>query len=152
MNVEQYSIISDSTNLSYKFVSIGPRGVIRKMVSYRKIKSLKGNYFNLSFGDWDDISGILNDLLISNNYDTSKVLFTVAQTVLLFVKHFPDANILIIGSTRSRTRLYQMTIAQNINEINKQFEIQGLRNGNWEIFRKGINYDSFLAKIDKGKL
>jgi hypothetical protein len=45
-----------------------------------------------------------------------------------------------------------MTIAQNINEINKKFQIQGLRNGNWEIFRKGINYDSFLVKIDKGKL
>ena len=69
------------------------------MVYYRKIKSLKGNYYNLSFGDWDETNGVLNDLAISNNYDTSKVLFTIAQTVLLFIKHFPDANIMIIGST-----------------------------------------------------
>jgi hypothetical protein len=152
MNIEQYSLQSDSSHLTYRFESIGPRGVIKKLVYYRKLKSLKGNYYNLSFGDKDEITGILNDLVISNNYDTSKVLFTVAQTVLLFVKHYPNANILIIGSTKSRTRLYQMTIAQNISEINKQFEIQGLKNGNWEDFRKGINFDSFLIKVNKRKL
>ena len=33
-----------------------------------------------------------------------------------------------------------MTIAQIFKEINKQFEIQGFINGNWEIFRNGKKF------------
>ncbi len=152
MNIKQYSLLSDSLHLAYKFESVGPRGIIKKLVSFRKIKSLKGNYYNLSFGDWEEINGDLNDLVISNNKDTAKVLFTVYQTVLEFSKHYPRANILIIGSTRSRTRLYQMIIAQNIGEIDKQFGIQGLKNGIWEEFKNGINYEAFLVKTNREKL
>ena len=102
----------------------------------------------MSFGDWEEINGDLNDLVISNNKDTSKVLFTVCQTITEFSKHYPKANILIIGSTKSRTRLYQMIIAQNKNEIDKRFEIQGLKNEIWENFTFGITYEAFLVKIN----
>jgi len=152
MNIEQYSLQTDSSHLSYKFESVGPRGIIKKLVSFRKINLLKGNYYNLSFGDWDQINGVLNDLVISNNNDTSKVLFTVYHTVLQFLDYHPDAKIFITGSTKSRTRLYQMTISQNIKEITSQFEIKGLRNKNWEDFRVGINYEAFHVKMKKGKL
>jgi hypothetical protein len=146
MNLEHYSIISDSSNLSYKFVSIGPRGVIKKYVFYRKVNFIKDSTYNLSFGDWDSIIGGIDDLVISNNNDTTKILFTVYQTVLLFTSHFPNANVLIIGSTNSRTRLYQMAIGRYFFEIEKNFDLQGLRNGVWEQFKHGINFDAFLAK------
>ena len=146
MNLEQYSIISDSSHLSYKFESVGPKGIIRKVVRYTLIKDLFENYYNLSFGDWDEITGRIDDNIISNNNDTKKVLLTVAFTALQFVNHFPEAEILIVGSTKSRTRLYQMAINENIIEIDKLFELQGFRNGDLEKFKTGINFDAFLIK------
>ena len=61
---------------------------------------------------WIILKGGLNDVVISNNNDAIKVLSTVYQTVLLFVKHFPEAYILMVGSSKSRTRLYQMAITK----------------------------------------
>jgi hypothetical protein len=45
-----------------------------------------------------------------------------------------------------------MTIAHYINEVEKHFDVQGLRNGHWENFRPGINFDGFMVKINKRKL
>jgi hypothetical protein len=45
-----------------------------------------------------------------------------------------------------------MVIAQNIREIDKQFGIQGFKNGIWEDFKNGINYEAFLVKINREKL
>jgi hypothetical protein len=146
MNIEQYSIISDSSFLSYKFESVGPKGFIKKYVFYRKIHFMNDSTYNLSFGDWDEIRGGIDDRVISNNNDTTKILFTIYQTSLLFTNHFPNANVLIVGSTNSRTRLYQMAIGRNFIEIEKNFDIQGFRNGVWEFFRHGINFNAFLAK------
>jgi hypothetical protein len=146
MNLDQYPIVSDSSNLTYKFDSIGPNGIIRKVVSYRRINSLSKNYYNLSFGDWDKINGKVNDTIVSNNNDTKKILFTVGLTALQFVNHFPTAEVFIEGSTISRTRLYQMTIRQHFIEIDKLFDLRGLRNGKWEKFKPGINFEAFLLK------
>ncbi len=146
MNIEQYSIISDSTYLFYKFLSVGPKGEIKKYVFYRKIQVANETTYNLSFGDWDEIVGGINALVISNNNDTLKILFTVYQTALLFTDYYPNASILIVGSTNSRTRLYQLAIARNFVEIQRHFHLHGFRNGSWELFSKGINFDAFLAK------
>ena len=146
MNLDQYPIASDSSNLTYKFDSIGPKGIIRKVVSYRRINPLNKNYYNLSFGDWDKINGKVNDTIVSNNNDTKKILFTVGLTALQFVNHFPMAEVFIEGSTISRTRLYQMAIRQYFLEIDKLFDLKGLRNGKWEKFKTGINFEAFLLK------
>ena len=135
MNIEHYSIISDSSNLSYKFVSIGPNGIIKKVIRFINIKDISENLYNLSFGDWDKKSGKIDHFINSNNDDTMKVLTTVAIATLQFMNHFPGANVLIIRSTNSRTRLYQMFITRNISEIDKYFSLRGFRNDNWEIFR-----------------
>jgi hypothetical protein len=152
MNIEQYSIISDNSHLFYEFQSIGPKGIINKAVLYSKIKDLNGNFYNLSFGDWDVISGRLDDKIISNNNDTKKVLNTVAFTALQFGHYFPEAYIIIVGSTDPRTRLYQMAIGRNITEIAILFEILGLKNGRFIKFSMGINFEAFLVKNKLNKL
>jgi hypothetical protein len=149
MNIEQYSIISDNSHLFYEFRSIGPRGIIKKYILFQQLNE---NFFNLSLGDWDELSGIVDDLVVSNNNDTYKVLNTVANTFLQFVHHFPAASVLIVGSTNSRTRLYQMAIGRNIFEIQEFFDLQGFKNGIWEEFKVGINYDAFLVKKKINKL
>jgi hypothetical protein len=152
MDSEQYSIIADSSHLSYKFKSIGPKGVIKKKVLYRKLNPIYKNYYNLSFGDWDEKSGSIDGIAISNNNDTKKVLFTVALTILEFVRHFPNSTVLIVGSTNSRTRLYQIAISQNYKEIEKLFEIYGFRNAEWGKFKSGINFEAFLIKTKVNNL
>jgi hypothetical protein len=146
MHLDQYPITSDGSHLSYKFESIGPKGIIRKVVLYRKMKSRHGIFYNLSFGDWDEINGNIDDRVISNNYDTEKILVTVARTALQFSNHFPNTNVLIAGSTKSRTRLYQMAINQNLNQIEILFEIKGYTNGCWKKFKTGINFEAFLIR------
>ncbi len=147
MNVEQYLTSYDSSNLSYKFQSIGPNGIINKVVLFKNMNIRNGNFYTLSLGDWNETHENIDYYAVSNNCDTVKVLFTVGQIILEFVNHFQNANILIVGSSMSRTRLYQMAIAQNIKEIDKLFEIEGFRKGHWEKFKTGINFEGFLISL-----
>jgi hypothetical protein len=147
MNVEQYLTSYDSSNLSYKFQSVGPNGIINKVVLFKKMNIRNRNFYTLSLGDWDETNGNIDYYAVSNNSDTSKVLFTVGQTELEFVSHYQNAHILIVGSTMARTRLYQMAIAQNFEEIDKLFEIEGFINGQWGKFKTGINFEGFLMSL-----
>jgi hypothetical protein len=70
----------------------------------------------------------------------------VAFTALDFTNQLPYVQIFAEGSTAARTRLYQMEIANNLMEINKFFEIEGFANGEWELFLRGRNYESFLIQ------
>jgi hypothetical protein len=146
MNFDHYPISFDNSHIKYEFESIGPKGIIRKVVQYQQVRNISKNFYNLSFGDLDEESGLPDDFVVSNNNDTKKILFTVGSTALQFINHFPDAEILIIGSTISRTRLYQMAINQHIVEIDKIFDLKGFENGHWERFKKGTNFEAFLVK------
>ncbi|HUB60363.1 MAG TPA: hypothetical protein VL978_06670 [Puia sp.] len=147
MLLERYTYKIGANYLQYRFDSEGPRGKIGKMVLYTYLTTWDGiSYYNLGFGDYDDVTGRLNDLAVSDNGDRDKILMTVALTALEFTSQFPDAMIVIRGSTSSRTRLYQMGIARNYREIAQIFDIQGVTmEGESVPFRKGENYRSFLA-------
>jgi hypothetical protein len=81
MNIEQYSIISDSSNFLYKFQSTGPNGTINKIILFKNFIDIDENFYNVSFGDWDEKSGSIDDFAISNNRDTIKILFTIANAI-----------------------------------------------------------------------
>ncbi len=94
--------------------------------------------FNLAFGDWNEITGRIDDSTISNNNDRDKVLATVAATVIQFTTDFPRAIILAEGSNAARTRLYQMSITKFWDSIRQDFVLEGLRLDQWEPFRQGF--------------
>ena len=75
-----------------------------------------------------------------------KVLATVAAIIYDFTVKFPKASVFIEGSTSVRTRWYQMNINTHWSEISLSFDIYGSKNGLWEPFIKGINYEAFLGK------
>jgi hypothetical protein len=135
-------VVSDDCHM-YLFFSEGSRGRIAKGIIYSQIE---GDLFNLGFGDWDDELQYLDDIRRSNNGDRNKVLATVAFTAFHFTNQFPCARIVAEGSTSARTRLYQMGIASNLLEINKNFEVEGLFGNDWEPFQRGMNYEAFLIK------
>jgi hypothetical protein len=144
MNNNGYQFESSPDFLTFEFDSIGPKGVITKVVNYTEI-NVKG-FFNLGFGDKDPQSGYISDMAVSNNNDHQKVLATVARTLYLFTEHYPEAIVLATGSTLARTRLYRMGIANNLTAIQQDFIILGLTETNWEPFRKNITYHAFSVR------
>jgi hypothetical protein len=146
MKEEKYSFKKIHEESYYEFFSEGPKGKIKKIVRYKLIAEFPNNIYNLSFGDWNEQTGDADDSVTTNNADRQKVLATVAETMLDFVRHNPAVFIFAQGSTLSRTRLYQMGISAFWNEIDRFFIVIGYVNDQWQPFSKGINFKAFLIK------
>jgi hypothetical protein len=145
MQNDRYKVEVSFDLHTFEFTSERPKGNILKVVSYSEI-NVKG-FYNLGFGDKDEITGFVSDLTVTNNGDSSKVLATVAATLYAFTMEKPDAAIIATGSTAARTRLYRMGITNNLEEISKDFTVLGLTKSlKWEIFRKNITYGAFLIR------
>lgn len=143
MNLNKYPVVSTNEHKNYEFLSDGPNGYIKKVIHF---KAIGDNLFNLAFGDWSEFEQGINDKVRSNNYDRDKVMATVAGTVIEFLNHYPCATVFAVGSTPSRTRLYQMGISANWQEINQSFIIEGLINNEWQPFERIKNYQAFMAR------
>ena len=143
MKQSRYQYRSEELFHYYEFLSEGPKGLIKKIVEYTETST--ENVYNLGFGDFDEITKGVNDLLITNNGDSLKVLATVASTVYAFTEKYPQAWIFATGSTAVRTRLYRMGITNNLAEISEDFLVFGYnKEGNWEPFITGEDYEAFL--------
>lgn len=83
MKVEKYHLKSDNTLSYFEFISVGSKGAVRKMIEFQTTTT--PGLYNLAFGDKDPVTGEIDDLAITNNNDTEKVLGTVvACTICLF--------------------------------------------------------------------
>src|SRR5690606_4777621 len=131
MNLDRYTFRSNNSHLDFEFESSGPNGKITKVVRFSPQNANGITYFNLGFGDIDE-NGNVNDLCKSNNNDRDKILATIASIVLEFTAHFPDVMVYAQGSTASRTRLYQMGISANWDEIKSVMEVYGYVEGQWQ--------------------
>ena len=119
------------------------KGRIKKRIEYTETTT--SNVYNLGFGDYDETTNSINDLSVTNNGDSLKVLATVASTVYAFIEKHPNAYVLATGSTNVRTRLYRMGITNNLAEITVDFFVFGLTGeGDWREFEVGEDYEAFL--------
>jgi hypothetical protein len=144
MKLAKYQLKSTDKLSSYEFISEGKKGLITKRIQFTLIN--KEGVYNLAFGDKDDLNGDIDDLATSNNGDSEKILATVVGSVYAFCDKNPDAWILATGSTASRTRLYQISIAKYYQDLTEEFDIYGQFEDDWELFVTGKNYMAFLAK------
>ncbi len=142
MKVKGYKYATDTSHLIYTFNSVGRQGIITKVIVYEPVQD---NLYNLAFGDYDSDSGNINDLNVSNNGDTVKVLATVIHTIETFFQYFPDAELMIRGSSDVRIRLYQRIILKNMPEIEPIYTIWGLTDDGQivQMPYKAINFDEF---------
>ncbi len=145
MKLEKYQLKAGQKLLSYEFVSEGPKGKIEKRIQFTLVN--RDQVYNLAFGDKDTITGEIDDLIVSNNGDSEKVLATVVDAVYAFTERFPDAWIYASGSTGARTRLYQMGISKFYQELEADFDLYGQVGQNWEEFVIGNRYTAFLARL-----
>jgi hypothetical protein len=146
MKAQKYPYQRNSFN-KFTFNSHGPNGIIKKVIKYDFLNELDDGtlLFNLGFGDYNGDDEDYSDLTISNNEDREKVLGTIAATVLDFTRHFKIVSIYAIGSTPSRTRLYQMGINAYLEEIQSAFHILGILLDEWKEFKRGVNYQAFVV-------
>jgi hypothetical protein len=149
MNPNSYPFKIESNHLSFEFFSEGPNGRIKKVIQFIKLNepNSKEDIYNLGFGDYNEAEGKIDDLAISDNKDTEKILVTIANAVTHFFDRYPHAKIFVKGSTPSRTRFYIINITKHLELVFHNFEVWGAISENqWEIFESDRPYQALLAK------
>ncbi len=88
MQFEKYEIEASSSLSRFEFYSIGPKGSIKKQIVFKAFEQNQTVY-NIGFGDVNEV-GEINDLAITGNKDSQKVLATVAMAVFKFLQKYPE--------------------------------------------------------------
>jgi hypothetical protein len=119
MNIEKYPLKAESNLTFFEFISERPNGLIRKVIQFQKTNEM--NLYNLAFGDKHPETGEIDDLSVSNNGDSEKVLATVVAALYAFFDKHPTAFVYATGSTSARTRLYRIGITRFYQEMVQDF-------------------------------
>lgn len=143
MSLEKYELTPRDNNRLFEFVSTGVNGDIKKKIRFRQMTAL--NIYNMEYGDAVVDSDEVDDMVVSNNGDTLKILRTVAQAVKVFLETYSSVIVYLTGSTKARTRLYQININRFLSEISTEFEAYGRSDREWKKFSRGVAYESFLV-------
>lgn len=143
MDLERYKIENNVNSVYFELISIGNKGSIVKVIKYTKINE-DPLVYNLGFGDKNLTHQTIDDIAVTNNGDTDRVLATVAFSIYAFYQEYPDANVYLSGSTASRTRLYQININKFHDHISRDFIIYWELEQGFERFKKGVNYQGFF--------
>lgn len=144
MKLDRYEFKSGDKFLTYEFLSEGPRGKITKIIQFTLVN--QNSLYNLAFGDKNPETGEIDDMVITDNGDSEKVLATVVAAIYAFCDKFPHAWIYATGSTEARTRLYRMGINRYFDLVHEDFEMFGLTQNEWEHFIKGKDYQAFVVQ------
>ena len=120
MKHEHYPFSSDEEGCFFEFESIGPKGVIQKVIS---IDHYKGDLWNLAFGDKTD-DGWTDDV-VSNNLDLMKVMATVVAAALEFSRRHPKRRICVHPLDERRKILYNAIFKRHYEEIGAVFDVFG---------------------------
>lgn len=144
MKLPKYELKAEKSLMVFEFLSQGPKGRIPKLIKFSETH-LK-DFYNLAFGDKDIETGEIDDLTVSNNGDSEKVLATVVSAVYAFTDKNRNAWVYATGSTQSRTRLYKRGISKYYEEAVNDFEIYGLFENEWIDFNPNTDFEAFLIK------
>ena len=144
MKTEKYHLKSDTTFTYFEFISVGANGSVRKMIEFQNM--LQPNLFNLAFGDENRNTSEMDDLAVTNNGDTQKVLATVVAALYIFFDRNPNAIVYAAGSTPARTRLYRIGINKFYDEIQSDFYLYGRIGEKLYTFETGVDYEGFVAQ------
>ena len=144
MYVDKYQLKSEEELTRFEFISEGPKGAIRKLVEFQQTTDRET--YNLAFGDKHPVTGGIDDLAVSDNGDTEKVLATVVAAVYAFLDSYPTAYVYAQGSTKARTRLYRMGINRFYEDIQRDFYLYGRIGEDFWNFEPDVEYEGFLAQ------
>jgi hypothetical protein len=144
IGLDKYTYFTNYNGLDYEFESIGPKGVIKKVARFSKMKAI--NTYNFGFGDLNETTGEIDDSISSNNADHEKIIGTLGNIIMDFLSQNINNQIYIEGTDTYRTRFYQIYLNRYFDELNENYIIFGFKDKNWSNFKKGINYEAFLGR------
>ena len=145
MNEPNYEFSHIASSVSFEFDSISDTKIVKKFIEFSLVNS-EISLYNLTLLDVLS-DGFMSDLSVTNNQDMPKVLATVFKAVAYFFSVNQNATVFIEGSTKSRTRLYQIAIAKYLVQIEHKYSIWGFVGDDFEKFNRGKNYNSFILKL-----
>ncbi|MEK7255158.1 MAG: hypothetical protein AAB316_10465 [Bacteroidota bacterium] len=118
---EAYPLTGNPKKDTFRFNSVGTKGVIPKIIEF---SPLPGGKWNLAFGD---VKGNdWTDDVVSDNNDMRKVLQTVANAAHAFSERYPDRKIHIEPLDNPRKLLYNRLIQLKMSEIEETFLVEGI--------------------------
>ena len=135
--------VTEIQPLIYSFISVGPKGQIRKIIAYQAT-DVEDEY-NLAL--LDETAGGFSDLPVTANDDMDRVLATVIGSINFFFDQHPNATLVFTGSSDARTRLYRAIIGKFIDRISEKFDVYGVRNDDYENFVRNRSYESFIIRL-----
>ncbi|MET4107192.1 hypothetical protein [Hymenobacter sp. UYP22] len=144
MQLDKYQLKSEEELTRFEFISEGPNGAIRKLIEFQRTTA--PDVYNLAFGDKHPETGAIDDLAVSDNSDTSKILATVVAAVYAFLERNPTAFVYAQGSTMNRTRLYRMGINRHYDQMQRDFYLYGRIGEDFLDFEPQVTYEGFLAQ------
>ena len=127
MKLPRYELKAEDSLMIYEFISEGNKGKIPKLIKFSET-ALKG-FYNLAFGDKNLETGDIDDTVVSNNGDSERVLATVVSAVYAYTDFNRQAWVYATGSSASRTRLYRMGISKYFDDVQQDFYVFGLKDG-----------------------
>ncbi|MBP6236675.1 MAG: hypothetical protein KA536_11050 [Saprospiraceae bacterium] len=130
-----------TNELHFDFISVGKKGEIHKRVTFIE---LEYGFFNMGLGDLNPESAEVDYFSVSDNGDRNTILATVSEIIVSFFELYPSHTIYFKGTSRSRTRLYQMAINHFYDELSERFHILGELDDKMTRFKRNTNYKSFL--------
>lgn len=146
MNNPYYPFNGNESSLQFDFDSVNTQTgkATRKRVEFTPTQNPA--LYNLALGDVLP-DGVLDIFSRSNNDDRDQVLATVAQVISVFLSTYPARLVLFTGSTASRTRLYRLAIARELDNTADLFDIYGVRpDQQLELFRPDNQYIAFIIR------
>jgi hypothetical protein len=117
MNYEPYPLRATDQNTRFQFQSIGKRGIYEKVISFSPLNDV---VFNLALLDYNPSTGEENDLSVTDNGDLHEIMVTLMKAIRLFLDQNPEKLIYFQGTTKSRTRLYQIAVSKVYSMIDDE--------------------------------
>ena len=147
MKLDRYELKAGRKLTTFEFLSEGRKGKIIKVIQFQQMNL--PNLYNLAFGDKNPDTGEVDDMIITDNGDSEKVLATVVAAIYTFANKYPDAWVYATGSTKARTRLYRLGINKYFDIVDTDFDIMGEEMNEWEWYQKGRDYQAFAVHRKK---
>jgi len=141
---DSYPLIPTKLKNAFFFKSVGVKGTILKVIIF---EHLKGNRYNLAFGDV--VNNELDDEVISNNRDFVKVMATVATAIYYFLETNPKAIVEIDPIDSKRALFYNRIFQRKHTEIIEILNLVGIVNKQKEIYNPEKLYDKFEIRSKK---
>jgi hypothetical protein len=133
-----YPYLASGKMTQATFQSLGPKGIIIKVIRFEYVKE---NRWNLGFGDFK--RGQIETNKMTNNGDMAKVLATVAAATSAFLEEYPDRIVEIRPVDEKRKMLFNLVFSRRWEQIKEKAFVFGLKGNEREIYSPHQFYDSF---------